>query len=98
MNKYEIISNKVLKEVELQLGHNINIDSKRSTNPFSGRAYCETYTIKVPIPKSDISLYTFLHEIGHLVHKVKLSCLNEYRINLIALQCIDSICCSELLI
>ena len=78
MNKYELVANKVLKECESQLGHDVVINHWKANCPFSGRAYCMTYTITVPQPKSDISLNTFLHELGHLVYQVKPSCLNEY--------------------
>jgi len=78
MNKYEDIARQELKVVELQLEHDITIAHWKSNRPFSGRASCETYTLTVPEPKSDISLNTFLHELGHLIYKVKPSCLNEY--------------------
>ena len=78
MNKYEDIARQELKAIELQLGHDITTNHWESNRPFSGRAFCETYTLTVPEPKSDISLNTFLHELGHLIHRVKPSCLNEY--------------------
>ena len=78
MNKYELVANKILKECESQLGHDIVINHWKSNRPFSGRADCETYILTVPQPKSDISLNTFLHELGHLFYQIKPSCLNEY--------------------
>jgi len=86
MNKYETIAYKVLKETERELGHRINVEHWKSNNPHSGIAYCKSYSIKVPEPKSDISLNTFLHEIGHLVYQVKPSCLNEYKACMFALD------------
>ncbi len=78
MTKYAVIANKVLRQVEAQLGHNITVKHWRSNRPFSGRAFCSTYEIVVPEPKSDISLNTYLHELGHLLYQVKPSCLDEY--------------------
>jgi len=78
MNKYETIAKQVLRDTEQQLEHNVIIKHWKSNRPFSGRAWSKTYTIQVPEPKSDISLNTYLHELGHLIYQVKPSCLNEY--------------------
>jgi len=86
MNKYESIARQALKDVEKRLGHEIAVKYWKSNRPYSGLAQCKTYTITVPEPKSDISLNTFLHELGHLIHQVKPSCLNEYLASRFALD------------
>ena len=85
-NQYEQIATRVLREVEEQLGHNVNIEYWKSNRPYSGRAYCKTFTVKVPHPVSDISLNTYIHELGHLIYQVKPSCLNEYKACIFALE------------
>ena len=77
-NKYQSIASKVLKEVETELNHPVIVKHWKSNRPYSGKAYCKTYTIITPEPKSDISLNTYLHELGHIVTTHKLSCMREY--------------------
>lgn len=77
-SEYAIIAYQVLRDTEKQLGHNIYTEYWKSNQPYSGRAYCKTFAVKVPQPVSDISLNTYLHELGHLIYQVKPSCLNEY--------------------
>lgn len=86
MNKYLEIANKVKKEVEMEIGQPIKI-RKYGKSPWSGRAWFKTYEIIVPEPKSDISLSTYLHELGHLrpeASSEKKSCMNEYRAEMFA--------------
>ena len=78
MNKYKLIASNTLKDTEAKLEHNIIVTHWKSNRPYSGRCYCETYTITAPEPNSDMSLNTYLHELGHLIYKVKPECLNEY--------------------
>lgn len=78
MNKYEAVATKVLAEVEATIGAPVKVEHWKSSRPYSGRAFSQSYRVIVPEPKSDISLNTYLHELGHLVNRIKPSCLNEY--------------------
>jgi len=86
MRNYREIAEHVVIEVKAQTKKPLKI--QYGVSPWSGRARLADDTgktliyfnwIKVPEPKSDISLYTFLHELGHIVAgKQKLSCVWEY--------------------
>ena len=86
MNKYKEIADQVVLEVKTQTKKPLKI--QYGVSPWSGRARLADETgkslryfnwVKVPQPKSDISLHTFLHELGHIVAgKQKLSCIWEY--------------------
>ena len=79
MNKYSKIAYQVKKEIENNLKIEIKIIGYTSS-PWVGRSYPDDNTIKIPHPKSVISLATFLHELGHIIHKdIKPSCLQEYK-------------------
>lgn len=73
---YQEIAELIHKEVEQKVGHPITI-VKRSTNPRSGTAWTEAFQIRVPRPVSDISLDTYLHELGHFATDHKMSCMRE---------------------
>ena len=73
MNKYETIAESVLKDYP-----NVIIEYWKSNKPWSGRCYINPKRIRVPRPKSLISLCTLFHELGHLSNPYKLSCMNEY--------------------
>jgi len=82
MNKYQDIANQVIKEVAKEIGK-IEVVYKFK-NPWSGRAYFKRTPYLIEVPEkiaSDIGLFTFLHELGHLLpstQKQKKSCLREY--------------------
>ena len=59
MNKYEAIFNDELRK------HNITVRQYRTR--CNGRAYYKKREISCPHPKSVVSLYICLHEVGHIV-------------------------------
>lgn len=83
---YENLARQITKDCESQLGHKVTIEYWKSNRPYSGRAYCKTFTVKVPHPLSDISFNTFCHELGHLMTNDKLSCMREYKASMFALE------------
>lgn len=77
---FQEIAQLVKKEVEKEIGKPIAIRKYR-TSPWSGKAYLSSFEIIVPHPKSNISLSTYLHELGHLTNLArtqKKSCLREF--------------------
>ena len=90
---YKKISLQCQSEVEKELGHKITI-TRYSSSPWSGQANLwryiiiqgqktkvTLYSMRVPEPKSAISLATYLHELGHhtlLSRNQKKSCLREF--------------------
>jgi len=82
MNEYQKIADQVLKEVAREIGK-IEVIYKFK-NPWSGRAYFKRTPYLIEVPEkivSDIGLFTFLHELGHLLPstlKHNKSCLREY--------------------
>lgn len=60
MNKYEVISIKLLNE------YGISIKTVRKS--MSGVAYIEDRVISCPAPKSPLSFAIFAHEVGHIAN------------------------------
>ena len=78
MNQYELIADKVKREVEREIDRTIQVSYRKSRTK-SGVAFPDEYRMISPQPTDIRRLATYLHELGHFIFKVKPSCMNELK-------------------